>query len=227
MSNIYDELDVRAEQFELAGLCAGVAVQFIARGYDDGEEALADFAVRTVRQALGGRMSNEQQMNAEEFLREIATAETSSASDFIADFVTKMCDSPEALRSNSRKLSMFHILTAAAEDISCKCEDEDEKEFDDLHSRLNMADFWLLCFPNPVKFRTAIIHAFQKSEFTYFVELAEAIRRKETEFAIRRLRRKLGLVGKRPVRRSIPNPPRNWDEATDETWPYIVASRKK
>jgi hypothetical protein len=195
MSNKYDEPDVRAEQFELAELCVGVAVQFIGRGYDDGEEALADFAVRAIQQSLGGKtVSNEQIDGFEELLRMLATADISSSGDFIADFVTKMCDSPEALRSNSRKLSMYNVLTAAACDLFAKTDDQEYEEFFDL---LERAEFHLLCFRNPDKFRRAIVHAFQKSGFSHFSELAEAIRRKETEFVIRRLRRKLGLIGKR------------------------------
>lgn len=217
-----DKLDA-----EFNSMCTGVAAHFVATGFDDGEDRLFDFAATTLVQALGGKnVSNENEtMSPEEFLREIAAVEASREVDFVGDYLSKMVNSPEALRSNSRKLAMFAILTDAVCSLCCKT--DKEGEFDVLHTGLCAADFYLVWDPNPDKFRAGIVDAFLKSGFTKFAKLAEAIRREETKAAIRALRRKLGLPGRRPARRSIPNPPRNFAEATDSTWPYVPVRGKK
>jgi|SRR5579863_3569413 len=230
MSNIYDELDARAEFHEpqaqvfplscgcsladirrvapgvgvcrhkrvlLAPLAARFAADadFVRRGRQMNDDKNQNFFGELMRQA---EAADEEQaaMNklAGELLRQAEEGNVSRAGNFVADYIGKMCDSPEALRSNSRKLCLFQILTSAACDVYGKIGDQ---ESDDLHTFLNYADFHLVVIPNSRKFRATIVDAFKKSKFSHLVELAEAIKREETAFAIRRLRRKLGLTGKR------------------------------
>src|ERR1700675_258348 len=102
MSNKYDELDVRAEQFELDELCADVATQFLAfraDGADDGEATLIDYSVRTVmsRSETVTDENIDVDLLSSEVLRRTEQADQARATEFVEDFVVSMLDHPAAL----------------------------------------------------------------------------------------------------------------------------------
>jgi len=193
--NYKAEIEARFERYRLDTLCADVSLQILAETADGEDAALTGFAVRTLRQTLGGKAVSENSdaiINA--FVRETEQYESQRASKFVADFVTNMLEHPMHLRSNSRKLAAYEILFEAACDLSVTQGDEEGEPWDSFSLKLASAD---PAFPvydddgTPEKFRKYIIAAFQfvvRQPGFSFVELAKAIKQAQANASVRSFR---------------------------------------
>jgi hypothetical protein len=122
---------------------------------------------------------------ADELLSEIVVRAEVAEGRFVADFCTKMFSADYFERSNSKKVSLYHIFQSAVEAVAL-CED-DCSPAETLATRISRAESYLFDMPNAALFRDAVIRAFQESEFKDFSRLAEEIRKAEDAENLRRL----------------------------------------
>jgi hypothetical protein len=111
---------------------------------------------------------------ADELLSEIVSRAEVAEGRFVADFCTKMFAADYFERSNSKKVSLYHIFQSAGEAVAL-CED-DCSPAEGLATRISRAESYLFDMPNAALFRDAVIRAFQDSKFKDFTRLAEEIR---------------------------------------------------
>jgi hypothetical protein len=114
----------------------------------------------------------------------VALAEGAEAR-FVADFCTKMFSADYFERSNSKKVSLYHILQSAVEALALF--EDDDSPAERLAQRIARAESYLFDTPNAALFRDAVIRAFQESEFRDFLRLAEEIRKATAAEDLRRL----------------------------------------
>jgi hypothetical protein len=211
MLNPDDKIDC-----ELAELCFGVAADILDRDLD-AEPDLFKFAIATISNWSVNVSENlDFDLFFADIIRRVGQSDTEREVEFIGDFVTEMFRSPMVMRSNSRKVSQFNILCAAAVKMECKKDDEIEPTLLDLLVR---GDYYLFIEVDEVAFRKTITSAFKiavsRPGFS-LEELAKAIRQAQADADIRQLRAKMRL-GRR--RRSLPpscgNKPAEPDEDGD------------
>ncbi len=147
-----------------------------------------------------------------ELVRQIEASDAACAADeaiaveFVANFVSHLCNAPILLRSNGRKIAKYKILFSAANTLSTAGEDEDEAankrrdSWEQFTNLLGMAD-WPLWNGDHDEFQRSIVVAFEggvKDANFSFTALANQIRKEEADVEIRRIRRSLGLTVRRP-----------------------------
>jgi hypothetical protein len=128
------------------------------------------------------------------FCEIVARAEVGEAR-FVGDFCIKMFSADYFERSNSKKVSLYHIFQSAVEAVALF--EDDDSPAERLATRISRAESYLFDMPNAALFRDAIIRAFQESGFSAFTKLAEEIRRAEAAENLRRLA--FRLIGPRKV----------------------------
>jgi|GEM_PF-6942287 len=190
---------------QLNTLCAIEALRLLAKPATEEDEEVRNFAEelcsnscasqrisimsdteleRLMQQAEAKRDPDETKSVAEVFSDIMASAEAAEAR-FVADFCTKMFSADYFERSNSKKVSLYHIFQSAVEAVAL---------FEDgcgpaerLATRISRAESYLFDMPNAALFRDAVIRAFQESKFRDFTRLAEEIRKAEDAENLRRL----------------------------------------
>jgi hypothetical protein len=88
-------------------------------------------------------------------------------------------------RSNSKKVTLYHIFQTAVEAVALF--EDDCSPAESLATRISRAESYLFDTPNAALFRDAVIRAFQESRFNNFSRLAEEIRKAEAAEDMRRL----------------------------------------
>lgn len=125
---------------------------------------------------------------AEKALEDFANAEVARKVDFLVAHCQRMFAAAINQRSNCVKFRLFSVLQAACERIALY-DTDDFSPANKLANLVARAEIWLFDEPDPERFHRAIVYAFQRSGFTDFSGLAEALRVEEEARAIMALRR--------------------------------------
>lgn len=193
------------EDRQLNTLCAIEALRLLAKPATEEDEEVRNFAEelcsnscasqrisimsdteleRLMQQAEAKHDPDETKSVAEVFSDIVASAEAAEAR-FVADFCTKMFSADYFERSNSKKVSLYHIFQSAVEAVALF--EDDCGPAERLATRISRAESYLFDTPNAALFRDAVIRAFQESKFRDFTRLAEEIRKAEDAENLRRL----------------------------------------
>ena len=198
---------------ELNLLCIRAAAEIADHDETEPESdrGLVDFANRTIFGGANLKNDNELESLFTELLREmdvsnaVRSADETSAIKFVSDFMADLCSAPIILRANGRKIANFDTLLSAVNTLSISGpnDDDDLEPWATFSNTLASGDFAL--FEGDFEgFRSAVVGAldtaFKHPDFS-FVVLAKAIQRQQADDEIRRLRKKLGLRGKRAATR--------------------------
>jgi hypothetical protein len=202
MPQYEDNLD-----FELDKLCIGVAARFL-RECDEadggGVAGVSEFAVRTIREFEGGKMSEHFDDLVDDWIRLAEDAELERSVTEVGGFMVAMVNSSVVLRSNSRRTAAYNVLTAAVCALTYNELETYREPWTRLLADLASADSaWEQALEEtPEDFRKKVTKAFKdvlKHPNFSFPILAKSIRGQQNRAVILRLRRKLCLrcVGRR------------------------------
>jgi hypothetical protein len=138
--------------------------------------------VATARAEDVAREATETAISAAERAAAVAKAE------LVAAHCEKMFAAALNFRSNCVKFRLFSVLQGACERVALY-DSDDHSPANKLAKLVARSETWLFDEPDPERFHRAIVYAFQRSGFTDFSGLAEALRVEEEAEAIMALRR--------------------------------------
>jgi hypothetical protein len=121
----------------------------------------------------------------EQLFQEITAAAESAEVSFVSDFCRQMFSAEPYQRANSKKASLYSIFQSAVEAVALF--DDDYSPAEKLAKLITRAEVFLFDSPDPARFKTSIIYAFERSKFREFSRLAEEIRKATAAEDLRRL----------------------------------------
>ena len=121
----------------------------------------------------------------EQVFQDITAAAESAEISFVSDFCKQMFSAELYQRANSKKASLYSIFQTAVEAVALF---EDEySPAEKLAKLVTRSELFLFDSPDPARFKSSVIHAFESSKFRHFTRLAEEIRKATVAEDLRRL----------------------------------------
>ena len=197
--------DEREAQQKVNLLCAVEALRILATPASGDDEDIRNFAQElcsnsyvSQRISIMSEMELEKLMQkaeanidpdiaktVEQVFEEITEAAESAEISFVADFCSRMFSAELYQRANSKKASLYSIFQTAVEAVALF---EDEySPAEKLAKLVTRSELFLFDSPDPARFKSSVIHAFESSKFRDFSRLAEEIRKATAAEDLRRL----------------------------------------